>query len=244
MQLRRQAASGILRRETASTFFARMLVAKRQGFRSTTRIFSRASTLSRTSSLSLAIRSLFLESRSMMTRFVPILLLLGTIPVWAQVQPAATGGGLDDERMQMPAPVSGETYPMTGTDEVRTNFLAMGVNFNTSYDDNVVENVSSKPVGDETYSISPTISLDELTTRQHRMFAYSAGFLFYEPTSALNSVQQSASARFQYRTSPRTTFTLSDGFQQSSNPFNQASSILGEPISGSPQPSNAVVIRS
>jgi hypothetical protein len=178
----------------------------------------------------------------MMTRFVPILLLLGTIPLWAQVQPAATGGGLDDERMQMPAPISGETYPMTGTDEVRTNFLAMGVNFNTSYDDNVVENVSSKPVGDETYSISPTISLDELTTRQHRMFAYSAGFLFYEPTSALNSVQQSASARFQYRTSPRTTFTLSDGFQQSSNPFNQASSILGEPISGSPQPSNAVVI--
>ncbi|MGA8729794.1 MAG: hypothetical protein WB608_13670 [Terracidiphilus sp.] len=178
----------------------------------------------------------------MKTRLLFILLLLGAIPVWAQVQPAATGGGVDDERMQMPAPISGESYPMTGTDEVRTNYLSMGVNFIAAYDDNVVRDVSQKPIGDETYSILPNIGLDELTTRQHRSLAYSAGFLFYQPTSALNSVQQSAAGRFQYRLSPRTTFTLSDGFQQSSNPFNQASSISGEPISGSPQPSNVVVI--
>lgn len=177
----------------------------------------------------------------MKTQFLLILLLLAPIPVWAQVQPAATGGP-DEERMQMPAPISSETYPMTGTDEVRSNFLSMGVNFIAAYDDNVIRDVSAKPIGDESYSILPNISLDELTTRQHRSLSYSAGFLFYQPTSELNSVQQSAAGRFQYRFSPRTTFTLSDGFQQSSNPFNQASPFSGQPISGSPQPSNLVVI--
>lgn len=141
----------------------------------------------------------------------------------------------------MPAPVSGESYPMTGSDQIRSNYLSMGLNVISAYDDNVIEDQNAKPVGDETYSILPNIRLDELTTRQHRMVSYSAGFLFYQPTSALNSVQQSAGATFQYRANLRTTITLSDNFGQSSNPFNQALPASGEPISGSPQPSPVAV---
>ena len=46
-----------------------------------------------------------------MTRLFLILLLLGAIPAWAQVQPAATGGGDDDERMTMPAPLAVKLIP-------------------------------------------------------------------------------------------------------------------------------------
>ena len=119
----------------------------------------------------------------------------------------------------------------------------MGLNVISAYDDNVSGGSSNaKPVGDETYSILPNIRLDELTTRQHRMVSYSAGFLFYQPTSALNSVQQSAGATFSVSRKSSHDDHLSDNFGQSSNPFNQASPASGEPISGSPQPSPVAVI--
>jgi hypothetical protein len=170
-----------------------------------------------------------------MTRFLLILLLLGTTPGWAQVQPAATGGGDDDERMMMPAPVSGEHYPMSGRAEARSNFISAGLGFIAAYNDNVFAGGNAKPVREETYSILPNLRLDVTTPRQRRSLEYSAGFIFYQPTSSLNSVQQSADASFRYRMSPRTTFTVGDTFQQSSNPFNQASFNSGIPITGSPE---------
>ena len=81
-----------------------------------------------------------------------------------------------------------------------------------------------KPVSDMTYSVLPTIMLDQTTPRQHRALTYSAGFLFYDPTSALNSVQQNAGVNYRYRFSPRTTITMNDSFQQSSNAFSQLES--------------------
>lgn len=168
-----------------------------------------------------------------MTRLFFILICLGSIPAWAQVQPAATGGGEDDERMTMPEPVSGEAYPMSGRAETRSNFVSAGLDFMASYNDNVFPGGNEKPLAEETYSILPTIRLDETTPRQRRSVAYSAGFIFYQPTTALDSVQQNAVASFRYRTSLRTTFTVSDSFQQSSNAFNQASFNTGIPITGS-----------
>ena len=141
----------------------------------------------------------------------------------------------------MPASISGESYPMTGTDEERSNFLSAGLSFMASYDDSVFAGFG-KPVAEESYSILPTIALDQTTPRHHGSLSYGAGFIFYQPTSALNSIQQAASARFQYRASVRTTFTVSDSFQQSSNPFNQASPLNGEPINGTPETPASIVI--
>jgi hypothetical protein len=177
-----------------------------------------------------------------MKRFFLILLLVGTTSAWAQVQPAATGGGDDDERMMMPAPVSGEAYPMSGRAEARSNFLSGGVGATASYNDNVFPGSNGKPLAEETYSILPNISLDVTTPRQRSSLVYSAGFIFYQPTTALNTVQQSASLAYRYRMSVRSNFTVSDTFQQSSNPFNQASPIPGVPISGSPQTPTLAVI--
>ena len=169
-----------------------------------------------------------------------ILFLLGAIPVWSQVQPSASGGG-DDERMQMPGPVSGEAYPMTGTDQERSNFLSAGIGFIAGYNDNVYAGGNAAATSEGTFSVLPSIAVDETTPRRHESLSYNSGFIFYEPTSALNSVQQSGNATFLYRMSVRTRLTISDSFQQSSNPFNQAS-LPGEPISGSPQNSTANVI--
>src|ERR1017187_9786587 len=114
----------------------------------------------------------------MMKRVILILFLLGAIPVWSQVQPSASGGG-DDERMQMPGPVSGEAYPMTGTDQERSNFLSAGLGFIAGYSDNVYAGGNSAPTSEGTFSVLPTISIDETTPRRHESLAYNAGFAFY-----------------------------------------------------------------
>lgn len=144
--------------------------------------------------------------------------------------------------MNMPAPVAGESYPMTGTDDVRTNYLSLGMTSIVSYNDNVFPGGNLQEQGEESYSVLPSIMLNQLTPRQHRVLNYTAGFVFFQPTTALNSVQQSANAMFQYRSSVRTTLSFSDNFQQSSNPFNQASTVPVIPISGSPEAPTVAVI--
>lgn len=171
----------------------------------------------------------------MLTRICLILALLGATPLWSQVAPSASGGTTnpdDDSRMNMPPPVGGESSPMTGTAEERSNFLSGGLTFITAYQDNVFAGGTSGPVGDETYSILPTISLDQRTPRQHRTLSYSSGFVFYHPTSDLNSVQQNASLGYVYRFSPRTTLSVRDSFLQSTNAFNQSASLSGAAKSG------------
>ncbi len=143
----------------------------------------------------------------MKTTLFFVSLLFVVSPLWSQVEPSASGGTTnseDDSRMTIPPSVSGESYPSTGTAEERSNFLAGGVTFITAYDDNVFAGGTMKPVSDMTYSVLPTIMLDQTTPRQHRALTYSAGFLFYDPTSALNSVEQSAGVNYRYRFSPST----------------------------------------
>jgi hypothetical protein len=184
------------------------------------------------------------------------LALLASLPAWSQAgqrtTPAAaatgtivnvsTGSGSEPDRMLTPPPVSGEAYPIWLGSEERANYLRGGVTFSTAYSDNVLGATSATPVSDLSYSVWPTISLDETTSRLHAALTYAPGFTFYEHTSAYNEADQNLSLDLQYRLSPHVTVSLRDSFQKSSNVFNQPDQGFGGAVSGSTQAANDSVI--
>jgi hypothetical protein len=146
------------------------------------------------------------------------------------------------DRMLAPPPVSGQTYPVSFTGEERSNYLRGGVTFSTAYSDNVLAGTSSNPVSDVSYSVWPTIALDEKTPRMHLLLTYAPGFTFYQRESPLNQANQNASINFQYRLSPHVTFSAQDGFQKSSSVFNQPDLGAAGTVSGGIQQPNQSVI--
>jgi hypothetical protein len=136
--------------------------------------------------------------------------------------------------MMTPPPVSGESYPAVGTAGERSNYLRFGFMFMTAYSDNVLGGVSPTPVSDVSYSIWPTISLDQSTPRLHSVLTYSPGFTFYQKTSSRNEADQNLSGRFDYRLTQHVTINVQDSFQKSASVFNQPD-FGSTPISGSAQ---------
>jgi len=185
---------------------------------------------------------------------VGLLVLAAAVPLWSQVdnsptQPVAaygTGSGTEntDSRMMTPPPVSGQSYPAGPASQERSNYLRAGVTFTSAYSDNLVGSTGSNsgPVSDESYSVFPTLALDEATTRLHFTLTYAPGFTFYQHTSSLNQANQNASIDFQYRLSPHVTFSARDGFQKSSSVFNQPSLGSAGSVSGGIQEPNQSVI--
>lgn len=193
--------------------------------------------------------------RSFITFCLGLVLLTG-VPLWSQEEqhaapvPAATGpitgvfvnGDNDADRMLIPPPVSGEAYPLSFTSEERANYLRGGVTFNTAYSDNVLGATSTNPVSDLSYSVWPTIAVDETTSRLHALLTYAPGFTFYQRTNSRNEADQNLSLDFQYRLSPHVTVSLRDSFQKSSNVFNQPDQGLAVAVSGATQGVNDSVI--
>jgi hypothetical protein len=175
---------------------------------------------------------------------VGLLVLAAAAPLWSQVdnsptQPVAAygkGSGTEntDSQMMTPPPVSGQSYPAGPASQERSNYLRAGVTFTSAYSDNLVGSTGSNsgPVSDESYSVFPTLALDESTTRLHFTLTYAPGFTFYQHTSSLNQANQNASIDFQYRLSPHVTFSARDGFQKSSSVFNQPSLGTAGSVSG------------
>jgi hypothetical protein len=161
-----------------------------------------------------------------------LLAFLLTAPALAQVTPEASGGSGDDSQMMTPPPVSGQAYPSEVGAAARTNYLRAGLTFSTAYVDNLYLG-SATTSGETTYTVLPTIAYDQTTTRQHRVFTYSPGFTFYQPSSALNDTDQSLNASYQYRLTEHTSVSASDNFERSSTTFSSASSADGS-ISGAP----------
>jgi hypothetical protein len=186
------------------------------------------------------------------------LVLLASVPGWSQEQqrtppvPAATGpiAGLsmssdsdnDLDRMLIPPPVSGEVYPLWFSYEEEVNYVRGGVIFDTAYSDNVLAGTSATPVSDVSYSVWPTIELDETTSRLHTLLSYAPGFTFYQHTSAYNQADQNLLLDGRYRLSPHVTASLRDSFQKSSNVFNQPDEGLAGAVSGSAEGVNNSII--
>src|SRR5215475_14000499 len=126
-----------------------------------------------------------------------------------------------EDRMEAPPPVTGQNYPMAFASEERANYLRYGVAFTSGYTDNALAGTGSHPVSDISYSVAPTVSIDESTSRMHWVATYAPGFTFYQRLSARNEADENATLNFSYRLSPHVTFSAQDGFQKSSNVFNQ-----------------------
>lgn len=170
----------------------------------------------------------------MLTRISLGIALLATAPIWAQMAPKPAGP-VATTLMQAPPPVSGEGYSMElGTGE-RSNYLHAGLLFSTAYNDNVLGESSTRPVADSSYSISPTIALDQTTPRLHHMLQYSPGFTFYQHTSSLNQQDQYLHWDLEYRLGPYTTVNVRESLQKSSNIFGQPYSFSQGAVSGSTQ---------
>ena len=184
------------------------------------------------------------------------LLLLASRPLWSQQEqrtvpvPAASApvinfsasSDADPDRMLTPPPVSGAAYPLWFTSEERANYLRGGVTFNAAYSDNVLGATSATPVSDISYSVWPTVALDETTPRLHTVLTYAPGFTFYQRTSAYNEMDQNLSLSVQYRLSPHVTVSLRDGLQKSSNAFNSPDQGLVGAVSGADGGANDSVI--
>jgi hypothetical protein len=189
-----------------------------------------------------------------------VLLLLARVPAWAQQSsPAASGLQIsasvsngntnngdsinnDEPPMLTPPVVSGQSYPVATASQERSNYLRGGVTFATAYSDNVLGAVDSAPVSDTSYSVWPTIALDETTTRLHWTLNYAPGFTFYQRISARNEADENAGINFQYRLSPHVTFSAADSFQKSSSVFNQPDLASAGAVNGGTEAANFSVI--
>jgi len=146
------------------------------------------------------------------------------------------------DRMLVPPPVSGQSYSVTPLSQERSNYLRYGVAFTGAYSDNAVAGGSGHPVSDISYSVAPTLELDETTSRLEWVAKYAPGFTFYQRTSELNAADHNASIDFRYRLSPHVTFYAQDTFQKTSSVFNQPDYGSSGVISGGAQQANFSVI--
>ncbi|MGA2946380.1 MAG: hypothetical protein ABSD86_03425 [Candidatus Sulfotelmatobacter sp.] len=177
------------------------------------------------------------------------LLLLPAATLWSQVDntpaapvPALVGPESTSDQMLTPPPVSGQSFPTSSTSEERSNYLRGGMAFTSAYTDNALGSVNGHPVSDVSYSVAPFIALDETTPRLHVVSTYAPGFTFYQRESSLNETDQNASINLQYRLSPHVTLSARDGFQKSSNVFNQPDLASAGAVSGGTQGANFSVI--
>lgn len=173
-----------------------------------------------------------------------VLLAMVALPLLAQTDAAGQSATVDhpEDRMQTPPPVTGQNYPTAFTSEERANYLRYGIVFTPAYTDNALGGSGSHPVSDVSYSVAPTVAIDERTSRTQWIATYAPGFTVYQRTSSRNEADQNASLDFSYRLSPHVTFKAQDEFQKSSNVFNQPNFGSAGAVSGGSQVPNFSVI--
>jgi hypothetical protein len=189
-----------------------------------------------------------------MTRLHAICLVLCLVAVtaaWAQVDnnpqtPPADSEliivGHPEDRMQPPPPVTGMTYDRAFTSEEQGNYLRYGIAFTTAHTDNALGGLSGNRVSDFSYSLAPTIAIDETTSRMHWVANYAPGFTFYQQTGSRNEADHNASIDLTYRFGPRLTVSARGGFQKSSNLWNQLNPGNASEVSAGAQVPNFSVI--
>jgi hypothetical protein len=176
--------------------------------------------------------------------------LLLTVPAWSQVEPEAEGGPIpvEDTQMMTPPPVSGMPYANTSASEESPNFLSARVSANAAYINNVVPTQTAppappaSPVNDDTFSLYPTFTFARSTLRRQGIVTYSPSFVFYQHTTALDTINHGASLTYQDRLSPHVTFNAEDFFYRTSNVFDQSSIFSGGGVNGSSQTSATTII--
>src|SRR6185503_6443753 len=142
----------------------------------------------------------------MLSKAFAILAVAITVPLLSQVEPSADDGitKTDQEtRMITPPMLNGASLPLDEEVGQRSNYLSGGLTFNSAYISNVRPGVASSSIDDTTYSIWPSLAIDQKTPRMTQKLSYNSGFTFYRKTNALDSINQSMEARFDYGFSNR-----------------------------------------
>lgn len=165
----------------------------------------------------------------MLTKAYLGVLLLVAVPVLPQAV-SPLNQAPEESQMSTPPPVSGEAYPIEVGAEENSNYVRGGMKFDTSYIDNLYPG-NGQTIAETTYSILPTLALDQTTSTRHIGILYSPGFTFYEPTSALNEVDQAAVLSYHVRPSPHSVLAFNDRFQYSSTAYGSGN-LGGGSVSG------------
>jgi hypothetical protein len=148
----------------------------------------------------------------------------------------------NDDRMLTPPVVSGQSYPTIPGDQERSNYLRGGMTFTSAYTDNAADGKNGRPISEMSYSVAPSIALDETTSRLHSVLTYAPGFTAYQQTGYLNSADQNATIDLQYRLSPHVTLSGKDNLMKSSSIFNQPDLATAGAVSAGAQAANFSVI--
>ena len=139
--------------------------------------------------------------------------------------------------MVTPSPVNVEGTSLAFAAETeRTNYLSGGLSFSSAYDDALLP-LTGPAVSDVSYSVRPSIAIDESGARLHWNMFYSPGFTFYQRNTSFNQSDHDLAADFRYRLSPHVTLTLRDSLTKSSalsyhfdpNPIEPGTGILQSP---------------
>jgi len=175
-------------------------------------------------------------------RYLVLAVAVTALPAIAQAPPQATGyAGDPSAAMLTPSPVNPQGYSMEFASETpRTNYLRGGFTFSSAYVDGIAVN-GSTPVSDITYSVFPTISLDQSRSRLSWDLSYSPGFTFYQKTTVLNQAQQVADLGLHYRLSPHVTFTVHDHFYKTPDILNLSAQGPASGGAGAGNPPSTVV---
>jgi hypothetical protein len=130
-------------------------------------------------------------------------------------------GNVGSDEMQVPAPVSTGGYSLEFTSETRRNYVGGGLTVMSTYDDNIGAGFSSRRISDNSFSVMPTLSWRQSSSRVLWNLAYAPGFTFYQQHSGLNQSTQNLNLDSQFRLSPHVTLSLRDVFAKTSNSLNQ-----------------------
>lgn len=172
----------------------------------------------------------------MWTRMCLYTALLAAVPVFPQaISPVNAIPVQEDDQMATPPPISALPYPTALGTEERSNYLGLGMTFAAAYIDNLYPGYGHS-IADTTYSILPLVAFDQSTSLRHVTITYSPGFTFYQPTSQLNEIDQSARLAYKVRLTPHSSLLLNDGFTYSSTSFSSGASGVGSTVTGSAQP--------
>jgi hypothetical protein len=181
----------------------------------------------------------------MFARLAIVALLLANLPLWSQVEPGASGSDSTADssaEMTVPPPVAGVNYPQVETPDNLPNYMSAAITAGGGYINNVLPSQTATPVNDATYSFYPTVGIIRSTVRRQVTATYSPSFVFYDPTTVLNSINNGATLTFQDRFSPHITFNIEDYFFRTSDVFDQSYVFSGGGVTGSTQTPATILI--
>jgi hypothetical protein len=168
---------------------------------------------------------------------VCLILLLAAGPAQSQVDSSGALPAAVATDMMTPSPVNVEGASLAFAAETeRSNYLRGGLSFSSAYD-NALLSSTGTALSDVSYSVRPSIAIDESGARLHWNLSYSPGFTFYQRNTSFNESDHDLAADLRYRLSPHVTLTLRNSLTKSSafsyhfdpNPTGAGTGILQSP---------------